>query len=318
MRVHFSSAVPCALKLAGALAGFCGETEKFADIPDGERVLAEFIPESGELFPLSFVIDGAFFAAPPRCCDVYRYDCGADLFAARFSPRERELRVRAQIRAGDILATVLDSGGASLSLENKTDFQTYALPPAEDYDAAAETIGGESFLRVLCRGGRHKELLLFNERLECVFRDRVSDFSCTDKLTASFEFSDIAGHTSVRTFRAEGGALLPDSQQLHAKNEIDPAALDERILPFAFFQEIAAGGDCGDYLAPCLADKKDRLMQYLGEFCGVYLPKEIFYLTHGRVNAAGLIYKHSEHVFDIKYFSVHAEKGKIDNIIPVE
>ena len=56
MRIHFGSSVPCVLRLGGVSAGFCGETEKFADIMQ-ERLLAEFLPADGDLYPLSFVLE---------------------------------------------------------------------------------------------------------------------------------------------------------------------------------------------------------------------------------------------------------------------
>ena len=48
MRVHFSAAIPCALRLGGAPAGMCGEAEKFADLPEDEEVLVEFLPADGD------------------------------------------------------------------------------------------------------------------------------------------------------------------------------------------------------------------------------------------------------------------------------
>ena len=44
MRVYFTSEEPCALRLGGALAGFCSRHEKFADIAEGEKTLAAFFP----------------------------------------------------------------------------------------------------------------------------------------------------------------------------------------------------------------------------------------------------------------------------------
>lgn len=317
MRVHFSSSMPCALKLGGALVGFCGEAEKFADLPEGERVPVEFIPADGNFMPITFIIDENFFKPPPHCCDVVRYGCGADICAARFSPRDAGLRVLNQSREGDVLATVFDSGGVRLSLESKNNFAAQDLPRAANYEIATEQIGGEQFLRVSCKIGNTTELFLFNKALECAFRDRVSDFSCGEKLTVRLDFADVAGHSATRILRAEGGALIPETTQVRASNAVDPALLDERILPFAFFQEIAVGGNFTAYLSEELAQKQDRIKEYLGDFVGVYLPKEIFYLTYGKQNAAGLLYRRGDNVWDAKFFSVQSENGKITNILPI-
>ena len=64
MRVHFSAAIPCALRLGGAPAGMCGEAEKFADLPEDEEVLVEFLPADGDYFPLGFLWNARRAAAP--------------------------------------------------------------------------------------------------------------------------------------------------------------------------------------------------------------------------------------------------------------
>lgn len=317
MRVHFSSSMPCALKLGGALVGFVGEAEKFADLPEDGRVPAEFIPADGNFMPVTFVIDDRFFSSPPRCCDVIRYGCGADVRAARFSPRDAELRVLLQARECGMLVTVFESGGVRLSLESAHGFTTLSLPRAESYSAGTETVGGEQFLRVSCHNGKKTELLLFNDVPECAFRGSADGYSCGEKLTVRRDFSDMAGHSAEQTFRAQGGALIPEQTVVTAANAPDPALLDERVLPFAFFQEIAAGGDFTPYLCEELAGKPEQIREYLGAFEGVYLPKEIFYLTHGKQNAAGLLYRRGDNVWDAKFFCVQRENGKIANILPV-
>ena len=264
MRIHFSAEKPCMLRLGGALLGSVGEAEKFADIGQ-ESILAEFLPDDGDLLPLVFRIGEGFFAAPPACADVYRYDCGADVFV-RFAPRDTSMRMLVQKRFGDALMTVFSEG---------------------------------------------------KPQLREVFRDAVTGFSCGEKLRVAFAFADIAGHTAERVFRAENGTLAEESYTVHAREGFCPEALHEKLIPFAFFQEILAGGDPAPYLTPALAGRKALLKEYLGDFCGVYLPKEIFYLAHGQINAAGLVYRRAENAFDVRFFEAETDGGKIGNIRPV-
>ena len=152
MRVHFSAAMPCALRIGGAAAGMCGEAEKFADLPCGEELLVEFLPADGDYFPLSFIMSADFFARPPQGVEAYLYDCGADVRAARFAPRSPALRVLAQARAAGMLLTAFDWGGPRLCAEGRG-FACLDLP-SSDVDLGEEHIGGEVFARALCRGGR--------------------------------------------------------------------------------------------------------------------------------------------------------------------
>lgn len=315
MRIYFSAEAPCALRLGGAAAGCCGRAAKFADVDEG-GVQAEFLPADGDLFPLSFLIDGAFFDRPPACCDVYRSPCCAEVYA-RFAPREAGFAVLGQARAGEVLLTAFSCGAPSLAVQNGREMRTYPLPRADSYEAGEEKIGGERFARLTCTRGRERTLLLYGQDLEEAFRGRADEATFGERLRVVRRYDDIAGHTCERTFRAAGGALAEEGRTVRAREGFDPAALDERLLPFALFQEMLAGGDPAPYLAPPLAERAGMLREYLGDFCGVSVPRDIFYLTYGKINAAALTYRLSENSFEVKYFSAPCEGGKIANILPV-
>ena len=317
MRVHFSAAQPCVLRLGGAALGFCGETDQFADLPQSPPILAEFLPADGNYFPLSFLLDDNFFQAPPDCTEVYRYDCGADLFAARFSARNTSFRLLAQRRVGNIFGTLFSWGGTQLCVEADGRLEAYPLP---DGDCALDeaAIGAETFLSAFCRTARGGRLFLYNRRAECALAEEADSFHCGETLRVCADLQDIAGHRRERSFRAENGTLILTGSTLVSREGFDPARLPEKVLPFAFFQELAAGGDPADYLAPNLRERADMLRDYLGNFCRVKLPREIFYRTHGKVNAAALIYPAAKNLFDVRFFIADCDSGKIVNIRPVE
>lgn len=315
MRVHFSAALPCVLRLDGANAGFCGEAEKFADI-EGERTLAEFLPADGNYVPLSFVLDEGFLQRPPACTDVYRYGCGADICAVRFCTREAGFTVLAQARVGGLLATAFNCGAPLLLLEGGGIFVTYPLPRGE-YDVGQEQIGGDSFVRVLCRNKAGNRLLLFTAEGRRALDIRADEYECGDELCVRARLADIAGHTAERRYRLQGGALCEISRSARPREGFDPVSLPEQVLPFAFFQAMAAGGDPTPYLSDDLAGRVAELREYLGDFCGVRLPKEIFYLTYGQINAAGLLYNAAPNLFDVRFFTADLADGKIANIRPV-
>ncbi len=317
MRVHFSAAEPCILRLGGAVAGYCGEAEKFADLPDGEKTVAEFFPLRGDLVPLAFVIDGGFFDAPPPECVVCRYDCGADVYAAQFEERGGT-RIWGQARAGGVLATAFSAGGKTrLAVDTGGNTELYDLPPAREIDLGTEQIAGRTFARAFCRGGRGGTLLLYGQDGREALRAAADEWECGEKLTVRRRFADIAGHVG-ETVYACGENFVQESRTVRPRAGFDFAALDERLLPFAFFQEIAAGGDASPYLSPALLEKKHLLGEFLGDFVAAVLPKEIFYLTHGKQNAAALVYRRAENIYDIKFFMAEIQNGKISNIKPAE
>lgn len=64
MRIYFSAAVPCVLRVGGAPAGFLSGNELCADVD--EHIPAEFIPIDANLLPLAFVAGESFFTSLRR------------------------------------------------------------------------------------------------------------------------------------------------------------------------------------------------------------------------------------------------------------
>ena len=76
--------------------------------------------------------------------------------------------------------------------------------------------------------------------------------------------------------------------------------------------------DYEKYLCEELKNKADALKSYLGEFLSVTVPPEKFFLLHGDIRAAGLVYAKGKNLYEVKFFAVEIENGKISNIFPVE
>ena len=76
-------------------------------------------------------------------------------------------------------------------------------------------------------------------------------------------------------------------------------------------------GDFAKYLSDELKTKAGDLKSYLGEFVSVAVPPEKFYLIHGNLPAAGLVYPKSGNLYEVKYFAVEFNEDKISNIYPV-
>lgn len=312
MRIYFSAALPCVLRAGGAPAGFLSGNKLFAD---ADRVLVEFLPADGELLPLSFVTGEEFFRHPPACCDVYRCGCYNLVHAARFSPRRSGFDAKTQVRCGNLQATVFECGGPFLCLQNAEGFDVFPLPQGE-YELGETHVGGKAFLHAHCKKSGY--FALFSQDRKRVLRERIQSREEGEELELVRVLPDIAGHTVRERYALHGEELVLTGHAVSAREGFDPAALPEKLLPFAFFEELAAGGDASPFLAPALQGQAGRLKEYLGDFCGVCLPEEVFYRVHGEVNAAGLIYAHAENAFDVKFFRVEAGHGKIENILPVD
>ena len=313
MRIYFSSKLPCVLRVGGAPAGYLGGNVLSAEIEG--NIPAEFLPVDARLLPMSFVAGENFFKNPPACCDVLRCGCYDEIAAARFSPRETAFDATCQGRGAGMQATVFECGGTFLCLQDARGFDTFPLPRAGGYEIGEETVGGEPFLVV--REQTCGYLAFFSAGRKRALEIYARRYSCADRLLTVQELSDIAGHTVNCLWRAENGNLISDEKKVSSREGFDPAALDPKILPFAFFQEIAAGGDFSPYLSPRLKEQSALLQDYLGDFYAALLPKDAFYRTYGNINAVGLAYRRTEHSSDVKFFAAQLDEGKIDNVSPV-
>lgn len=312
MRIYFSAALPCVLRAGGAPAGFLNGNKLFAD---ADRILAEFLPADGDLLPLSFVTGEEFFRRPPACCDVYRCGCYNVVHAARFSSRRSGFDAKTQIRCGNLQATVFECGGPFLCVQNAEGFEVYPLPQGE-YTLGETHIGGALFLHAYCEKSGY--FVLADEGCRRVLRERIRRREEGETLLLERALPDIAGHTVRDRYELRGGELVRTEREVFPREGFDPATLPETLFPFAFFEELAAGGDPAPFLSPALGEQAEKLSAYLGDFCGVCVPEEVFYRIYGKINAVGLIYARAENSFDVKFFRTQTQDGKISNILPAD
>lgn len=317
MRVYFTCEAPCLLRLGGAIAGSCSRHEKFADIPEDGKVLAEFFPEDAALAPLSFLLDKNFFDSPPAFSDVYRYDCGANVHVKRLFPRRQGgLRPVAQLREGDTLATLYEDGGLQLCLEGDG---FYAAPlPFCVRSASLKTVRAANATLIAAEGklANGDIFLSLFAGTAPLFSGEVVSCEGGEHLKTVRAFHDHAGHIAESVWAYRDGQLHLENYAVREREGFAAATLDERLIPFAFFEAVLARGAFRKYLSPALLPRAEEIRSYLGGFTGVCVPPSVFYLAHGKINAAGLVYPEKENLFRIKFFAAPLENGKISNIVP--
>ncbi len=318
MRVYFTASQPCALRLGGAMLGFCGGHEKFVDVDPESKTLAEFIPENADLLPADLVLEKSFFQSPPAFCDVYRYGFAVHLHIREFSARYSGISVLVQERVCGALVTLYKNGGIQLSIEKTDGFYTESLPAAfADAQIFSETVGGKELIFLAAAEGEDTLLFIY-DGTRPLFKNRVLSYAAGELLSAKLAFRDCAGHIAESGWKLDNGRFALASYTVRERDGFEADSLDEKLLPFAFFQTFLARGDYRKYLSPELIGRADDLKDYLGNFADVCIPPSAFYLHCGKINATGLVYPAAENVFDVKFFSLEIKSGKICNILPVE
>lgn len=309
MRIYFLSERTAALKLNGAYMGVIDKFERFVDVENGTKILAEIVPD-GDALPLSFFIDDALFTSPPDFLDVYL--CGSDavIYVSRFERRTRELKVVAQVAfRGGQYTLFLTDGRVYLNCERGENCTLHELPLCcENASLTENKIGGFPVLLV----GGAGYLAIISEDGRRVFFNPAESWQCGDKLTVTVNFNTCAGCRAVCTFLYDGKEMTLEGSR--TEERVPPTG---DVLHFAFFESVLTRGNFAKYLSDDLKENAAALPEFLGGFVDVSVPYKKFYDVHGDIKAAGLVYPQSKNLFTVKYFAVDMENGKITNVYEV-
>lgn len=307
MRVYFLSCIPAILKLNGMYIGGIDGFERHIELDPADRVFAEIIPDEN-LQPLNFFLDEKFFAAPPGFCDLYLMDGDALLYIREYDPKGGKIEVLYQTRFNGNLITLFAQGGLYLSIEG-AEYSLTPLPRSfAKFNAETNTLAGREVLAI--SNGRH--LIIVSGSGKIIFQSAANSFSFSDTLKVTAEFETCTAAVAECEYSYDGESLTRISARTR---ELRPPERD--IAHFAFFESVLTCADCENYLDDSLKERAADLKGYLGEFVSVTVPPEKFFLVHGNINAAGLVYPKDKNLFEIKYFAVDYSGEKISNIYPV-
>ncbi len=308
MRVYFLSYLSAALKLNGQYLGIIDGFDRHVELDTKDKIFAEITPADNSQ-GVNFIIDGDFFKTPPTFADVYTLDGDALVYIKRYPPKDSAVKVIYQTRFNGNLITVFSQGEVMLSIEG-ADFILERLPRAFlKARGEIKRIGNLDILAIFAEG----YLCLISQIGSVVFLNEVKNYEFGEQLKITSAFETCAQIQVDCAFDYDGSKLTLTSSKTYETREIT-----EKILPFAFFESVLSHADCKKYLSDELKPKSGDLKGFLGDFIGVCAPHELFYIKHGNINCAGLIYPEKRNLFTVKYYAVDIENGKISNIYPVE
>ena len=308
MRVYFLSYLPAILKLNGMYIGGIDGFERHIELDPADRIFAEIIPDDN-LQGVNFFLDEKFFSAPPAFCDLYEMEGDFLLYIREYAVKDCKIEVLYQTRFCGNLVTIFAQGSLYLSIEG-AEYTLEPLPKSfMKFNAETFNLSGREVLAL--SNGRH--LIIISESGKIIFKNCANDFSISDTLKITAEFETCTQLKASCEYSYDGEKLNLISAQ--TTEERPP---EREILHFAFFESVLTRADFEKYLDDSLKDRAADLKSYLGEFVSVTVPTEKFYLLHGNINAAGLVYPKDKNLFEIKYFAVELTGDKISNIYPIE
>ncbi|MCM1440838.1 MAG: hypothetical protein NC131_16805, partial [Roseburia sp.] len=246
---------------------------------------------------------------PPPFCDVYLLGNDALVYIREYSVKDNKIEVLHQQRFAGNLITVFSQGGVYLSIDG-AEYSLKALPLSFKQMTAQEFVLGGRQVYAL---NDKKRLIVISESGKIVYMNAASDFEFSDTLKVTADFETCTAAQAVCEYSYDGEKLTLLSADV---KETRPPERD--IIPFAFFESALVGADFGKYLCDELKAKAHNLKSYLGEYVSVTVPPEKFYLEHGEINAAGLVYPKGKNLYEVKFFAVDLEGDKIANVYPVD
>ena len=296
MKIYFLSSLPCALTLNGVYFGITDSFERSAEVCLSDKIYAEFSPEGG--LPIGFFITEKLRDTPPKGCEVYLLQNGLAVYARDFQKKDFTLRPIAQAREGNLLATVFWQGALQLTIESPKGFFNATLPPS--FDPCTLSFHGD-FL--LIEG--NCMLALYSLACKRLLLEKISDFSLDDNtLNATLPLSDRLGRSAKCVWElTQENCVLKEFTLLQAGACDEPTA---DLLAYAFFESFLIGGDFTLFLADELMADAENIRAFLGDFIAVTLTD--------KANVCGLVRRKKERLFEVDYFSVEIEKGKIVDV----
>lgn len=309
MYYYFSCDYPAAIKFNGIYYGVISETVKSIRI-DGKLPLVEICPLSPNENQLTFIPDENFIYSPPEGVLVTDLD-GGYLIKILKNYRVGDFSVLCQQKFPNLVATVFIENGLKISIETPGNFFADTLDFfASDASIIRFSLSSSDFVAVVL-SGKEKLLTVYSikDKIQKVFSRTVCDFSSDGGFYTTEHFSDIAKHTVFSEWQYSDFKFIQINKSVKRSENFVIPDLPDKILPFAFLEELLVGGCVDDFLDDNLKENSDKLKEYLGEFIGI-MPPPVF----RQIDEIGLVYCLKKNKYNVKYCTFEIKDKKIVNI----
>ncbi len=302
MKIYFLSSTPCELTLNGVFFGVTDRFERFAELSLSDGVFAKFTPQGA--LPLGVFLGEQLLSSPPLGVEIYLLKDGVAVYAKDFPPSDLTLRPIAQERFGNTLVTVFQQGVLQLSIQTDENFFVAPLPPS------FATCKISTYANLIFLEGE-KHLAVYTKEGECVFLEETLAFEVREnELNATLPLSDSLGRVADCAFTLSATGLTRTKFNLRQARTLDgdtdAKKIGAELLAYAFFESVLLGADYAQFLSDELSLKAEDIVSFLGNFTAVTLTRDPL--------CCGLVRKKAERLFELAYYSVEVENGKIIDI----
>ena len=290
------------LSLNGTFYGVTDSFERFAEINLDDNIYVKFSPEGAH--PIGFFLTETILSTPPNGCEIYILKDGLAIRACDFSPLDCTLKPIAQKRFDETLVSVFQQGTIQLTMQSPSGFFTSTLPPA----FTVCTLSKHSDLFFI-EGKNH--LAIYTNEGKCVLMEEILSFSVNEQeLNATMPLSDSLGRVADCTWRLDKTGCyrtrLTLRQARAHDGDIDEEKIHSELLAYTFFESVLLGDNYAELLSKELQPKANSIASFLGDFRAISLTADPY--------TCGLIQKKAPRLYEVAYFTVKVEHGKITDV----
>lgn len=305
MKIYFTSQKRAALKLNGQFLGWIDGVERFVQIQPKQTALAEIFP-MGEYSPLHFFIDEDSLLSPPPFLNIFIMPDGYAVHVKKYRRNTPPFKLLTQAPFNGFCVTLFCLNGIEYASYDGKNCHLYEL--GEGFENAKPTvckisgydcveISSPSGYCLLSSGG--KKLYLGNAKGCCM----------GDMLQLTQNFISSVGYFAKQEYTFDGNSLTLCKQTISYLT-----APTSQTYHLAFFEGLNIGFDCKQFLSEELYGQTAAIKEYLGEYSAVLPPSACIDDIYGKIKGAALAYPIKENLFNIKYYAVEEDNGKIANI----
>jgi hypothetical protein len=313
MYYYFFADFPAVIKINGIYYGSIQNAVKPLRFDGIDQTFIEICSLEKYQPPINFIIPSDFLSRPPDGVSVTDLKGG---FLIKFlkSFNGGDFNVLSQAKFNNAVVTVFNENGLKVSIETANDFLVEPIRyNAKKADIQSVKICGLDVVAITLESetGCGKNVLLFNINGETklLFKREVDQVAFNQEFTTTEKIIDIAKHSVTVTWEYNDGQIKEKSRTVKCEKNVDISNLPEKLLPYAFIEELFAGGCVSEFLSDNVSKNADKLCDYFGSFLGV-MPPPLFRLE----NEVGLIYADGNNKYKVEYFIFEIENKKICNI----
>ena len=214
-------------------------------------------------------------------------------------------RGRKEFSRGTVAVTCYKETGVRLVIETERDMFVETLPfiPTDArFDYLTEN--GNEYLTAVIIGRRTLVCAYkITDAITPALKRTCDDYSFAPPyLTLVENADDILGHTIISKWKFSDGVV---GATLSVRRKRDIYSLNEKLLPYAFFEELLCGGDVTDFLTPKIKPRAGEFKEFFGEFKAVLPPPDFV-----SPDFVTLLYDDK-----VEYADVKTAGGLIENVI---